>query len=311
MLTSGIALLLKTAQQSFWNTYYAIPDPFSGLVYMRQSTQKTDTYAWLGGAPMPEEWAGDGNVKVANEYSYTGKNKAWKSGVRIDKELIKFQQWDEIARLTGNLGEKARAHKTKKLSDLLNAGVTTLGPDGQLFFDTDHAWSGAEYTTSQDNDLTGTAATGATPTDLEMATAIRAQFDKLFSYKDDRGDPMYPPSDDPANFIVMVPPDYRSIAMRVLKADALTGPVGNDLQGTFTVRVNPFLTAPGATGAFYMLYAGSGHKPLVIQEAGALDFGNNLEGDEFRSSGNAVFDASWWGETIYGQWATAVSYIFT
>src|SRR3972149_8468546 len=116
MLTAGTALLLKTAQASFWNSYFAYSDPFEGLVYSKVSSQATDTYARLGAAPMPEEWVGDGNVKSAPEFSYTLGNKFWKAGVRIDKSLIRFQQWDEIANLTGALGTKARAHKTRRVS---------------------------------------------------------------------------------------------------------------------------------------------------------------------------------------------------
>jgi len=310
MYSSASAMLLKTATRSFWNTYYSIPDPFEGLVDVQQSTQETDTRAFFGSAPMPEEWQSSDNVKTVPEYSYTATNTPFKSAVRVDKKTIKFQQWDEVGKVVANLGEKARAHKTKLLSDMLNNGATTLGADGQYFFDTDHAWSKSEYTTSQDNDLTANINPLA-PTDLEMATAIRAMTDALFGFKDDRGDPMFPPSDDPANLVIMVPPLYRSMALRVLKADSLTGPLGNDLKGTYSVRVNPFLTTPSTTGAFYLLYAGSSHKPLILQEAGALEFGNNLMGDEYRSTGNAVFDASWWGKTVYGQHFTAVSYIFT
>jgi len=311
MYTSASALLLKTAMQSFWNTYYTIADPFDGLVDVQQSTQETETRAFLGAAPMPEEWISDDNVKAANEYSYTAKNKAWKGGVRIPKNLIKFQQWDEIGRHVANLGEKARAHRTKKLSEMLNTGTVATGADDDPFFDTAHEWEGAEYTTAQNNDLTSVAADADFPTDLEFAAALRGMFDAFWSFKDDRGDPMTPNSDSPENFICMVPPKYRSIALRVMRADSLTGPLGSDLKGLFTVRVNPFLTAPTTTGKFYLCYSGSNHKPLILQEAGGLQFGDNLQGEEYRSRGSAVFDASWWGETIYGNYVTAVLHTFT
>lgn len=304
MKAFGSALLLKTAVNSFWNAYYAIPSIFDGLVYRRPSDQKTDTYTRLGSAPMPAQWVGNRLAKDVNEYSTTVTNVGYEATVRIDRELIKYQQWDEVARLVGNLGSKARDHQTSLMSTLVANGRATACEDSQFFFDTDHSNAGAEYTTSQDNDLTGTAATATQPTDLEMATALRACFDAFYAFKDDRGDPTVPADDSAANFIVIVPPVYRSLTRHILVADSLTGPVGNDLRGTYTMRVDPFQTT---VDRFAMFYAGSVHKPVILQEAGGLE--TKME-EEF-GTGDTLFSVSWDGAVAYGQWRTAVSYIFT
>lgn len=311
-LTYGSELLKKTASQSFWNSFYTIPNPFEGLVYTKPSTQSTEVLPRLGSAPMPRKWVGNKIAKAVPEYSISITNDPFEATVKVDKKLIKFQQWDEIGNLVANLGEKTRAHQTKLLSDLLNAGDATAGDDTQFYFDTDHADPGAAYTTAQDNDLTANATDGAAPTDLEMAAAIRAMRNSLYERKDDQGDPQIPPSDAAANFVVMVPPKFLDVAERVLIADSLTGPVGNDLRGRFTVRVNPFLTAPSAgTGKFYMLYAGSNHKPLILQEAGGVELDDTMEGDEHFGTGDVAYSGMWWGQTAYGQWRTAVQYKFT
>jgi hypothetical protein len=306
-LTSGSELLKKTAEQSFWNSYYAIPNPFEGLVWMKESTQITDTYARLGAAPMPQAFNGDRDAKVSNEYTYSITNEPFDSTVKIDKKLVKYEQWGEVANLIANQGSKARDHKTKLLSTLLEAGVSTVCEDGQFYFDDDHANAGAEYTTSQDNDLTSNITTVATPTDIEFATAVRGMQDAFFTFKDDRGDPTVPATDDASTFVLMVPPTYRSIARRVLLADALTGPVGNDLRGTYTLRVNPFLTAPSATGAIYMFNAASNHKPLICQQTGGIE----RRTEEESKSGDFLHSATWWGQVDYGQWRSAVSHVFT
>lgn len=308
MLTAGIELLKKTAVQSFWNTYFTIPDPFDRLVYIRPSTQSVDTYARLGAAPMPQQWTGDKEAKVANEYIYAVANLPYEGTVKIDKSLIKFQQWDEVANLVGNLGSKARDHKTKLLSTILATGISTVGDDGQFFFDTDHADPGAAYTTAQDNDRTSVAATGTQPTDLEMAAALRTDFAALWGFKDDRGDPAVPQDMDAANYILMVPPVYLSVALQVQTATSLTGPIGNDMMGRFTTRVNPFLTA---ADQMFLIYAGSNHKPFIIQEAGGLMLEDDTSGDAFFRSGNVSYSASWWGAVTYGQWRVAVSHIFS
>jgi len=299
MLTYGSELQKATAVQSFWNQYFEIMDVFDGLVYTRTSTQKTDTYTRLGAAPMPEEWVGDRNAKSVPEYSFDIVNKPWDATVPVDKELIKYQQWDEVGGLVGNLGYKAGMHKVSKLTALLAGGNAAVCDDGQFFFDTDHADPGAAYTTAQDNDLTA----AATPTDLQMATAIRACFDAVYGFKDDQGDPIAV-NDTPANWVVMVPPSMRAIAMQVLTSSALTGPVGNDLQGTFTVRTNQFMTT---AKEFFFFYAGSVHKPLILQESGGLELTDDID----PKNGNYNYSATWWGETGYGQWRTAVMYLMT
>jgi len=305
MKSYGNSLLLKTATQSFWNVYFGIPDPMDGLVYRRPSTQKTDTYTRLGAAPMPIEWVGNREPKDVNEYDFPVTNKAYEATVRIDKELVKYQQWDEVARLVGNLGQKARDFQTSLSTTLLVAGTSTAGEDDQFFFDTDHTDPGAPYTTSQDNDRTATAATGTQPTDLEAAASIRTCFDALWGFKDDRGDPTVPMDDNPANFIAMVPPVYRSVYRQVQIADSLTGPVGNDLKGTFTTRVNPFMTS---AAQFFFFYAGSPHKPVIIQEAGGLRV---LPVEEEFGTGDFLYSVEWYGAAAYGQWRTAISFIFT
>lgn len=302
MLIYGSELLQATATASFWNGYENIPAVMDDLMWRRQSTQKTETYPRLGAAPMPEAWSGDRKVKDVNEYSYSLTNAPYDASVRVDKELIKYENIPAIAPLIANLGQKTRALQTSLATALLVANGT--GDDGQNFFDTDHADPGAVYTTSQDNDLTGAAATGTQPTDLEFRTAVAACFDSLWSRKDDRGDPHIPQDENPANFIALVPPAYRTVAQQVARSDTLTGPVANDLQNTFTVRTNPF-QASGAI--FYFFYTGSAHKPVLLQETGNIEMTDDID----PHNGDTIYSATWWGAVGYGQWRTGVLYTFT
>lgn len=302
--TQGLELLKKTAEQSFWNRYTAEPDVWNGLIAERESTQETDTYARFGAAPMPEEMIGDLEYKAANEYSYSVTNKRYRAGLRIGKKTLKFQQWDEVANLVGNLGAKARLHPQKLATTLIEAGFATACEDGQFFFDTDHADPGAEYTTSQDNDLTSAAATGTAPTDLEAAVGIRACIDAFYGFKDDRGDPFTLEPAGPDNLVVMVPPTYATIFRRVLKASDLTGPVGNDLMGDFELRVNRRLAN---ADRFFAFIKSSAHKPIIKQQAGGVELYDHFD----QTSGDYFFGVEWWGDLDYGNWRTAVGYIYT
>ncbi len=306
--THAAALALKTAVRSFWNTFNAIDDLFGGVVSERTSTQKTDTLARLGAAPFPQQWTGDREYKTAVELSYTVQNLPYEVSIRIDKEFIKYQQWDEIANLGANAGMKARVHRQKLHSTDLIDGNSTAGDDGQFFFDTDHKDPGAEYQTNQTNDLTAVIVDADVPTDLEFAVAVRAMKQKFFEFFDDQGDPWpVPGGNTPSNYVLMVPPLYMSVANRVLKASDLTGPVGNDLQGGFEIRVNQFLTAPTTTGLIYMLYTGNTHKALMLQRVADLRFQTR----EDEVSGDMLLEGDWWGRTAYGNWREAILYTFT
>jgi len=305
----GSELLKKTAEQSFWNTFLAYPDPFEGLVYRRQSTQSTDVLARLGAAPMPEEWIGNAEVKDANEYSYSVENKAYISAVRVGKKLIKFEQWGEIANLTSNLGSKAQAHKAKLASSLLEDGFSNTGDDGQYFFDGDHKDPGAEYSTSQDNDLTSAITDKDAPTASEFATAVRSIIDAFYGFKDDRGDPFGDFAvENPNNLVIMVPPGFATVARQVLTADTLSSAGDNDLKGTFDLRVNRWLSN---TDHFYGFIKSVSHKPIIVQEAGGIELTDSMGSADHTQTGDVVYASSWWGRVTYGQWRTAVGYIFT
>lgn len=302
-LTYGSELQKKTAAESFWNAAFAVPTPYDGLFFSKPSTQKTETYTHLGAAPMPQEWVGDREFKKVPEQNFDLTNIPFDSSVRVDKELVKYQQWDEIGKLIGNLGTKAMAHKHKKLSALADVGDATVCIDGQFFFDDDHTDPGAAYQTANDNDLTAAAATGTQPTDLEMAAAIRSCFDAMVGFKDDQGDPIgY--DFNPANWIVMVPPAYRSVALQVQNNNQLTGPIGNDLQGTFTVRLDQFATS---VSEFHFYYIGGQHKPYILQETGGIEFTDSID----RTSGDYLYSASWWGQTGYGEYRTGILFTFS
>lgn len=311
-LTYGSASVQKTAVQSFWNSYYTYPDPFADLTYTRPSDQLTDTYTWLGAAPMPQEWKGDKEAKAANEYSYPVTNKPWEATVKVEKHLIKFQQWDLIGGLVGNLGEKARMHKIKMATAVLDAGFATVCEDGQFFFDTDHKSAGAAYSTNQTNMGTANATDATAPTAVEFAAALRTLYNNFYAFKDDQGDPAVPSSSDPADWIVMVPPGFYSVAEKVLRSNTLTTAGDNDLTGRYTIRVNPWITAPVSThGFFYLFNTALAHKPLVIQEASGIELDDTMKGDEAFLSGDIMYSAGWWGNVVAGQWRAVCGYDFT
>ena len=308
-LTSGSALLQKTAEKFFWNSFNSIADPMANLVAVRQSTQKTDTNTWLGAAPMPQEWKGAKQAKTVPEQSLTITNTPFEATVKVDKELIKYQQWDEIGKLLSNLGEKARAHQSKLHTEDLENNTANGCYDTLEFFDTLHVDQGAAYTPVHDNALTAANTLDIAPTDLQWATALRAMITKIWAAKDDQGDPFIAPTDNPADWIIMVPPGLRAVANRVHRVADLTGSVSNDMQGFGTVRTNQHMANAERLFLFYV--GGTQHRPLVRQEVQGIQLEDTMEGDEKFQTGDISYSVTWWGKTDYGQYRTAVQYIFT
>ena len=121
MKSAGSSLVQKTAVQSFRNGFLGLSDDFAGLLYTRPSTQKTDTYTRFGAPPMPERWVGDRVPKVVNEYDFSATNEYYELSVKIDKETILFQQWDEVAKVVGEIGQKTANLIPKLATDLMEA----------------------------------------------------------------------------------------------------------------------------------------------------------------------------------------------
>ena len=78
----------------------------------------------------------------------------------------------------------------------------------------------------------------------------------------------------------MVPTAYMGVALQVQNNALLTGSVSNDMMGTFSVLVNPYLTAPVAGhGYWYMLNVSAPEKPCVYQVYEDVSMDDDMDGD--------------------------------
>ena len=305
-LTYGDQLLRDTARASFWMGYNSIPSVFDALVSVEPSSSDQETYAWLGYAAPVREFLGSRVKMSVPQVTYTIVNKKWEATVVFDYLIRKFGKNNVVAKNVAQMGQKAREHRDSLLTTLLMAGVSTNCYDAQYFFDTDHSDVGAEYTTSQDNDKTTAAATGTQPTDLEFATSMRTAQSSLFGFKDGAGDPFWP--GDAPRFIAMVPPAYRAVALQVANSESLTGPIGNDLKGTFEVRVNPWITT---ANQYFLFNASHIQKPFILQMAEEVTIEDDLGGDNEFNTKDCSFGTFGVYNAGYGQWRCALSHIFS
>lgn len=309
-LTHADQLLRATARAAFWQNFESFPSITDGIALRVPSDADQETYPWLAYAPGVREMGATRLKRSVPELSWTIVNKKFENTVVVDYQTRKYAKLGAVAAMLGSLGQKAKAYPDKLCSTLINNGHSTACYDTQYFFDTDHSDPGASYTTSQDNDLTSNATDGANPTDIEFAAATRDCINHLYSYKDGDGDPVMPQPN--ARIIVMVHPNFKSVAERVMKVDQLTGPVGNDLKGSYEVVVNPWLTAPAAGGGVFFVFNASGaRKAFIHQVAEDVYLEDDMGGESDFNTKDVSFGSFGFYNEGYGDWRYGVRYQFT
>jgi len=304
--------LRDTARIAFWQGFAALPSLFDGIASVEPSNADQETYAWLAYAAPVREFSGQRVKQGIPQVTYSIVNKKWEATTTFDYLVRKFGKNNVVAKNVMQMGQKAREHRDKLLTEQLQLGVSQVCYDGQFFFDTDHSErGGAIYTTSQDNDKTSVAAAGsAVPTDLEFADAMRTAQSTLFGYKDGAGDPFWP--GDAPTFVCMVPAINMTVARQVATNDYLTGQVSNDLKGTFIVRVNPFMThVVNTTTSFVLFNASHPQKAMILQMAEDVSLEDDMGGDDEFNTKDISFGSFALYNAGYGQWRTALSHIFT
>ncbi len=310
MATASTELVRATAQTAFWQNFEPYPDIMDGIVMQTSSDSDQEIYPWLAYAPGVKEMVGSRTRQPVPALDWTIKNLKWENTVPIAYELRRFNRINAISSLVANLGAKARAYPNERMTFRLNNGFQTACYDTQFFFDTDHSDPGADYTTSQDNDLGANIGDPLVPSDIEFATGVRACINALHGFKDGAGDPVVPGPNP--RLILHCPAAYLSLAHRVMRADSLTGPVGNDLQGRFEVVHNPWMeVVDGTNGQFYVFNASGARKPFIYQVADPVTLEDDMDGDSEFNTKEVAFGSFSFGEVHYGDWRYACRYEFT
>lgn len=272
------------------------------------SDQALETYAWLGNAPGLREFVGSRTTKELAENSFTISNKDYEGSIAIKSKDMRRDKLGMIDIRVNQLAERVLDHPAKLLTTLLLAGASSLCYDGQYFFDTDHA-EGSSGT--QSNSISVDIATTTAPTVDEFASAVMQAIQKLFSFKDDQGEPM---NQSATAFQVQIPPGFMAVALEAVTALLGTGGKSNTLpalKGKFTIDVvvNPRITW---TDKFVLLRTDSAAKPFILQEEAVPAVVALGEGSEYEVLNNEqMFGVNWTGNVGFAYWQHAVLVTFT
>lgn len=242
------------------------------------SNSETENYNWLGTVPQLSVWEGEALLQELPNYSATLTNDEYISALGINKNDIRRDKTGQIRQRMSWLGRRAATHWEKLVSDLIIASETAAGTDisgkafdGQAFFDTDHSYTGSNFTTNQSNDLSGgvwDVATAASPTPDEAADCVLDMVGNFYALKDDQGEPI---NGDASNFLIMVGtvPLYSAFKSAV-GLQNLTSGASNPVTGltssgiTIDVRLNPRLSAK--TTKVYGFRTDGDIKPFILQD---------------------------------------------
>lgn len=279
------------------------------------SDQGTENYRWLGFPPALREWIGG---RYAKGYTTNGidiANKHFESTVEIALRDLRRDKTGQLRARMAELAERGMTHFASLLSTLLVNGASTVCYDGAYFFDTTHA-EGASGTQSNkiDVDISGLPATvhgvATAPSPEEMQQAILAGISQMYTFKDDRGEPL---NENAAAFMVHVPVGLSQATLAALsmvrQAAASTFALEN-----FSIRaaINPRLTSGGWTDKFVVNRTDGSVKPLIRQEETAPTMKVKDENSEFAFDNDAIqVGIDTWRNVGYGRWQGAVQVTLT
>lgn len=272
-----------------------------------QSDQESETYAWLGMVPAMREWIGGRNARGFRENGITITNKTYEATLEVLVDEIRRDKTGQVMLRIAELAQRTNSHWASLLTTLIVAGTAGLCYDGSYFFDTTHSEGDSG---TQDNDLTGAAATGTQPTAAEAETAIMACIAAILGFKDDRGEPM---NEGASKFRLMIPTVYLSPFASVLNNEFIAAGQSNIIKNidgfNFSLSVNPRLTS-GAI--FYVFRADGQTKPLIRQEEEGVTLSAIAEGSELEFKENKhEYGVKAIRNVGYGYWQHACVYTFT
>jgi phage major head subunit gpT-like protein len=280
-----------------------------GVSMLFPSNQESETYNWLGMAPVMREWIGGRQAKGFRENGITIKNKTYESTMEVLVDEIRRDKTGQVMLRVSEQARRANAHWASLLTSLIVAGEAAGGEcyDGQYFFDTDHSEGDSG---TQDNDLTGAAASSTQPTAAEAEAAVMACVAAILGFKDDQGEPM---NEGASAFRIMVPTVYLPPFAALLTNDYIASGQSNlikNIEGfKFTLSVNPRLTS-GAK--FYLFREDGDTKALIRQEEEPITVSAVAEGSELEFNENKHhYGIKAIRNVGYGYWQHACLYTFT
>lgn len=305
LTTAALATASRLITARFDKAVRAASPYYPKIATVVPSESAEEKYAWLGDMPGMREWVGDRIFKQLRAADYELKNKHWESSLLVSKTDVADARVLKYGVLVDALAAEASYHPDELMFQVMVAGDGAVCSDGQLFYDTDHAWGDSG---SQSNDLTFAAASGTTPTSAEFRAAYNQAYAAMMAFVNDQGKPLYRPQQgqEIARPLVHVPPVLYPTALEALTARFDTNGNPVVIMGNPIVESIPYLST--AT-EFYVHDTSGPLKPFIFQEREPLSRqmkgDTDLETKDLKLMTEARYNAG------YGAWWKSVMTTFT
>lgn len=276
---------------------------------MFDSDQPSETYKWLGQVPAFREWTGGRQAKGFSENGITIINKHYEATIEFLKREVRRDKTGQVRVRIAEFAQRSNSHWASLLTSLMVSGESTVCYDGQFFFDTDHS-EGASGTQSNDLsvDISALPASvhGSTtaPSVEEMQQSILKAVEAIYSFKDDRGEPM---NEMATQFAVMVPTSLWSTALSAVTLPLVAGGNTNVIPANADFRIAVCQNARLPWTDKFAVYRADGSvRAFITQEEQGVEMKVKGEGSEFEFDFDAwQFGIDTWRNVGFGYWQNA------
>jgi len=271
-----------------------------------ESMQPSETYRWLGQAPVMRQWVGGRQYQTLKSEGVTIINQPYESTLDFFEDDIRRDKTGQIQVRINEHARRANAHWASLLSTLIINGESTTCYDAQYYFDTDHS-EGSSGTQSNDIQVDISALPcnqhGSTtiPSPEEMELSILKAIQQIYGFKDDQGQPM---NENAMSFLVMVPVSFWHAASSAISDPVLTSGKTNTIVNLSKLNIqvvsNPRLTW---TEEFVVFRTDANVKSFIHQDEYGVRTMSKWIGSEYHFDNKKVaigIDAS--RNVGYGYW---------
>jgi len=246
----------------------ATPTYYQRIATEIPSSTREMRHAWLDRIPQMREWLGERVVNNLAVRLQSIENRLFEDTVAVKRTDIEDDLIGVYRPVIEELAMQAKLWPDKIVVDALQAGATTLGYDGQNFFDSNHPQNMDDPASPlQSNLLLGH--------DLAV-DALGDAIQVMMSFIGADGKPLEIVPD-----LLVVPPQMKFRAARLLQAELIGRDIAlatghgaaadtNELKGSLDLLVLPRLAADPKS--YYVFCTKRAVKPLIFQNREAPEF---------------------------------------
>lgn len=253
-----VEAIMKGFSIKFDSGYTGAPAPLSDrLMDTITSTAMVEEHDFLSAFPNIRELIDEIQINNLRTLGYVIRNREFESTLGLKVTDVMGDRLGIYTRNAQSLGEVARYHPDKLLSDLLSRGFTS-GQD----------YTGTPFFSSNKRAYEGAATFTNVTTGRLTAARFAAGLANLKGRVNAKGRPMGLGK----KIVLVVSTGYEEMARQILKATTAANGATNVMQGMAELEVWPELNAAGMEHTWFLFETGSVMKPFLRQELSAWQY---------------------------------------